>query len=242
MQQHGNIYTGKLRDMPKYLTPLHMYYSYDSKTVYGFDEDHIPFKLFDQDNLTREIKVPASELPTPYTKDDVMEYLNSVGIEKEDIETLVIEVVGGDYLGEGTYNSLVDWVNIVNKPTTYPPSEHTHSYNDLTDKPDLSNVIDESQIKEIIKDFTVGGDGIDLIYDEVEDVLRFVITGDVQENINIVLDIQEENLISKDDAGITHFLNNMNPPLLIEPQHNIYINVVSSEAKQFDYPFDFKLA
>ena len=242
MAQFGNIYTGKFRDIAStYLTPHHMYFAYDTKELYSFNPDQTPYKLFNQDNITREIRIPANELPTPYTKDDVLVYLNTTGIDKEDIETLVIEVVGGQYLGEGSYNTLVDWNSITNKPTTFAPSPHTHSYNDLTDKPDLTNPIDESEIKQIIRDFTVGGDGIDLVYDEVEDVLRFIITGEVQENVNIVIDINEEDLISKDDAGITYFLNNLNPPLLIEPQHNIYIHIVSSEAKQFDYPFDFKL-
>lgn len=243
MGQLGNTYTGLLRDIPTtYLGPHHLYWAHDSKELYSFSPEHIPFKVFDQDNETREIQILASDLPTPYTKDDVMAYLNTNGIEKTDIETLVIEIVGGaDYLGEGSYNTSVDWNSIINKPIAFPPVAHTHSYNDLTDKPDLTNPINQAEVKQIIRDFTVGGEGIDLVYDSELDVLRFVITGDVQDNINIIIDINEEDLISNDDVGITYFMNNLNPALLIEPQHNIYINVVSSVAKQFDYPFEFNL-
>jgi len=34
-------------------------------------------------------------------------------------------------------NSDVTWANVINKPTTFEPSTHTHSYNDLTNKPTI---------------------------------------------------------------------------------------------------------
>jgi hypothetical protein len=45
MAQQGNTYTGKLADMPTYLTRNHMYLAYDTLELYGFDEQGNPFKL-----------------------------------------------------------------------------------------------------------------------------------------------------------------------------------------------------
>lgn len=244
MQQQGNIFTGKFRDMPNYLTRQLMYYSYDTKELYGFDEAKLPFNLFDQDNETRVIRIPSEELPEPYTKEDVKGYLNGKGINKDDIETLVIEVTGGELIGEGSYGTSIRWENITNKPIEFNPSPHTHDYDNLTNKPNLdsSRFLTEDQVKQIVTDFTVGGDNIEIIYDEVNDVLKFNVTSEIQENINIVIDIPQENLISSDRNGVEKFLNNLDPPLLIEPQHNIYINVVSSISTNFEYPFNVKLA
>lgn len=43
--QLGNTYTGKLADIPKYLTRNHMYLAYDTLELYGFDENHEPVLL-----------------------------------------------------------------------------------------------------------------------------------------------------------------------------------------------------
>ena len=49
---------------------------------------------------------------------------------------------GGVKLSEkyGGSSAYPDWSNIQNKPSTYPPSQHTHSYTVLNDKPQINSV------------------------------------------------------------------------------------------------------
>jgi hypothetical protein len=45
MAQLGNTYTGRFIDIPDHLTSNHLYYSWDSKELYGFNEDKTPYLL-----------------------------------------------------------------------------------------------------------------------------------------------------------------------------------------------------
>jgi hypothetical protein len=242
MAQLGNTYTGKFKDIPSYLTQNHFYWSYDTKELYSFEPDHTPYLLFNQDNDLRTIHIASTELPVDYTKDDVLNYLNSIGIEKADIETLLVEIVGGDQIGD---QIPITWGFIADKPVTFPPSQHVHSYNDLTDLPDLSNIGGRSdeEIEGIIQNFLVDGDGIQIVYDETEGVLRFNVDGDLhQENINIVVNIAREALDTADEDGLVTYLNTLNPPLLIDGTHNLYFNIADeNSSSQFDYNLDFNL-
>jgi hypothetical protein len=62
MAQQGNTYTGKFADMPTYLTRNHMYLAYDTLELYGFDDQHNPYKL-----------APSNEVSV----DDVREIINN---------------------------------------------------------------------------------------------------------------------------------------------------------------------
>jgi hypothetical protein len=72
-----------------------------------------------QDNEVKVINILSSDLPANYTKDDVVAHLNTLGLSKADIDTIVVNIDGDDTL-------TVDWGNISGKPATYPPSSHTH--------------------------------------------------------------------------------------------------------------------
>jgi hypothetical protein len=52
MAQQGNTYTGKLADMPTYLTSNHMYLAYDTLELYGFQNDNTPIKLAPSDQIS----------------------------------------------------------------------------------------------------------------------------------------------------------------------------------------------
>lgn len=242
MAQHGNIYTGKLKDIASsYLTPHHMYFAYDTKELYSFNPDQTPYKLFDQDNEVRVIQIQVADLPLEYTKQDVLDYLNTIGFDKGDIDTIAVEIVGASDLGDGYP---ITWGFISDKPTFFPPTEHFHSWNDITDKPDLTQTLNVEEVEDIISSFLVQGDGIELIYDPVLDVIKFNVTGEMdQDNINIVVNVASEALSTVDDLGLATYLNNLNPPLLIEGTHNIYFKIDTDEGStQFDYIFDFNLA
>lgn len=243
MAQQGNTYTGKFIDIPEYLTPNHFYWSYDTKELFSFEDDHTPFLLFEQDNDLRTIIIDAADLPLSYTKDDVLTHLNTLGIVKEEIETLLVEINGGDEIG----NQIpIPWGFIADKPVTFPPSLHYHSYNDLTDLPDLTNIggRSDTDIQGVIRNFLVEGSGVSIIYDDILNVLRFQVNGDLnQENINIVINIAREALDTPDEDGLTTYLNTLDPPLMIEGTHNLYFNIAdSSGSTQFDYNLNFNLA
>lgn len=248
MAQLGNTYTGKVKDIPTtYLGPNHFYWAFDSKELFSFENDHSPYLVFDQDNDLRNIKISISDLPELYTQEDILTHLNTLGVEKKDIETLIVEIDGGSDVGD---IFKLDWGFIANKPVTFPPSQHTHSYNDLTNLPDLSNLEDasrtEADIKNIIKNFLVEGDGIELVYDSTNDVLRFVVTGgdgtQDNENINIVVNISSEALNTVDETGLAYYLNNLNPPIMIEATHNLYFNIADEiSSSSFDNFLDLNL-
>ena len=76
--------------------------------------------VFNQDNEVRKISIAASSLPVNYTKADVVAHLNTLGITKTEIETLVVDIVGGDE------TLTIGWSNVTGTPNTYPPSIHSH--------------------------------------------------------------------------------------------------------------------
>lgn len=244
MAQLGNTYTGLLKDIPKYLGPHHMYWAHDKKELYSFEPDHTPFLVFENDNEIDVVQINVADLPVNFTKEDVADYINTMTLDKEGIDTIAVEIIGGDSVGD---HYPITWGFISNKPAFFPPEPHTHSYNDLTDVPDTLNGRTDEEIQQIIRNFLVEGSGINIVYDSTENVLRFVVSGTTgeildQENINIVVNIAREALSSPDDIGLSEYLNNLNPPLLIEGTHNMYFKIADdSGSKQFDYSFDLNL-
>ena len=76
--------------------------------------------VLDQDNEVRKITISAGDLPVNYTKADIVAHLNTLGVTKTEIETIVVDIVGGDE------TLTIGWGNVTGTPATYPPSNHDH--------------------------------------------------------------------------------------------------------------------
>ena len=82
---------------------------------------------------------------------------------------------GGVKLSEkyGSSSAYPDWSNIQNKPSAFPPSAHTHSYNELETKPQINNVtlIDNKSLDDL--NIQVKGDYADtaITNTEIENML-----------------------------------------------------------------------
>lgn len=99
--------------------------------------------------------------------------------------------------------------------------------------------ITAEEVHTIIQNFLVSGEGVTLMYDPE---LNALVLSAVGENVNIVVDIPDDILSTPDEAGIVDYMNNLNPPLIILGEHNIYLNIESTASTEFDYEFDFELS
>jgi len=62
---------------------------------------------------------------------DLFVIRDSVSLDNRSVSALDMK----NYIGGGS----VDWANITNKPSTFPPSSHTHQLADIVDFPNGSN-------------------------------------------------------------------------------------------------------
>ena len=85
--------------------------------------------------------------------------------------------------GGGTAES-VAWEDVTGKPSTYPPDEHAHSYNDLSDKPvipSLTGYATETYVDEAIADAQLAGGDVDMSAYATKEYVGTAISGKVDD-------------------------------------------------------------
>jgi hypothetical protein len=88
-----------------------------SMPSHNHDGDYLPIN--GQDNEVTVININEADLPADYTKADVVAHLNTLGVSKDDIETIVVNI-------DDTTQFTIDWGSVTGKPSTYPAAPHNH--------------------------------------------------------------------------------------------------------------------
>ncbi len=114
---------------------------------------------------------------------DIVTYLPVIGSPRvgdtgvllyldDETNNQIIITNGGNNSGGGSTN--VSWGNILNKPSTFPPSAHKHNLNDITDWKDP--VVSGSFLLkdfELIQSFTMNGATADVYSDDLSIYVKF---------------------------------------------------------------------